>query len=207
VPAGWNLTSETCSDGSDPQSIGLSGGETVTCTFVNARERGAIDITKMRKHAADGPGPHPHAGVTFTVTGGELPAAGVTAVTDANGRACIDNLVLSSFVGTYTVTETVPTGYVSDDEEQTVSVTAEASGCGNEPAADADLAFNNTPLTNVTVSVDSQVNGGTASTMECDDDDNTSGSTGANGDGSITVEDLEPTAPAITLTCTITIDP
>ena len=35
VPAGWDLTSATCSDGSDPDAIGLDRGETVTCTFVN----------------------------------------------------------------------------------------------------------------------------------------------------------------------------
>ena len=64
-----------CDDGATRQSIGLSGGETVTCTFLDAREKGAIEITKTRKHAADGPGDHPHAGVKFTITGGELPAA------------------------------------------------------------------------------------------------------------------------------------
>ncbi|MCP6259249.1 hypothetical protein NL429_30380, partial [Klebsiella pneumoniae] len=40
VPTGWNLDSATCDDGSDPSSIGLSGGETVTCTFTNSREKG-----------------------------------------------------------------------------------------------------------------------------------------------------------------------
>ena len=35
VPEGWQLKSETCSDGSDPSSISLQEGETVTCTFEN----------------------------------------------------------------------------------------------------------------------------------------------------------------------------
>ena len=78
VPTGWNLVSGTCDDGSDPAAIDLSPGELVTCTFHDARQTGAIRITKLRKHAADGPGDHPHAGVDFTITGGELPAAGVT---------------------------------------------------------------------------------------------------------------------------------
>jgi hypothetical protein len=34
---GWDLTSATCSDGSDPSDIGLSAGESVTCTFTNTR--------------------------------------------------------------------------------------------------------------------------------------------------------------------------
>jgi hypothetical protein len=202
VPAGWNLVSATCSDGSDPASIGVSAGETVTCTFHDAREKGAIAITKTRKHAAGGSDDQPHAGVTFTITGGELPAGGVTRVTNAQGEACIDGLLLSSFVGNYTVKESVPAGYVSDDDEKTVAVSAESScGDGNE----APVSFHNTPLTNVTVSVDSQVDGGTASTIDCGSAG--SGSTGANGDGSVDIEDLEPTAPDATVVCTITVDP
>ena len=40
VPAGWQLTSATCSDESDPASISLQAGETVTCTFTNERQPG-----------------------------------------------------------------------------------------------------------------------------------------------------------------------
>jgi hypothetical protein len=198
VPAGWNLTSASCSDGSDPASIGLSGGETVTCTFVNDREKGAIEITKTRKHAASGSGDHPHAGVTFTVTGGELPAAGVTVVTNAQGQACVDGLVLSSFAGNYTVTETLPAGYVADgDLAKTVAVTTESTcGDGNE----ATVSFSNTPLTDITVSVNSQVDGGTASTIDCD---GVTASTGPNGDGSLSRLNLQPG----TYTCTIVVDP
>jgi hypothetical protein len=201
VPAGWNLVSSACDDGSNPASIGLSARETVTCTFHDARERGAIVITKTRKHAADGPGPHPHGGVTFTVTGGDLPAAGVTAVTNSNGVACVDNLLLSGFAGAYTVTETVPSGYVADGAtSKSVNVTTEATCPGGDP-----VSFSNTPLTNVSVSVDSQVDGGTASSIDCGGEN--TADTGANGDGSLSVNNLEPTAPDVTLTCTITIDP
>ncbi len=35
LPAGWNQTSAECSDGSPATAIGLTSGETVTCTFVN----------------------------------------------------------------------------------------------------------------------------------------------------------------------------
>jgi hypothetical protein len=37
VPAGWNLTGATCSDGSNPSSINLGVGEVVTCTFNNTK--------------------------------------------------------------------------------------------------------------------------------------------------------------------------
>jgi hypothetical protein len=197
VPTGWNQVSASCDDGSAVSSIGLSGGETVTCTFHDTREKGAILITKTRKHAASGPGDHAHAGVTFKVTGGELAAAGVTAVTNAQGQACVDGLVLSSHVGTYTVTETVPAGYKASKTSDTVSVVSEAT-CASGPKA--TVSFHNTPLTNITVSVNSLVDGGTASTITCGTD---SASTGANGDGSLALTNKEPG----TYTCEIVVDP
>ena len=203
VPAGWNLVSESCDDGSDPQSIGLSAGETVTCTFHDARQKGAILISKSRKHAADGPGDHPHPNVTFTVTGASL-QQGISVQTDANGEACVDNLVVSSLAGNYTVTETVPTGYAADgDTAKTVTVVDEAT-CSS--GTKATVSFSNTPLTDLSVSVNSQVDGGTQSTITCvDEADETvaSGSTNANGDGSASADDLVPG----TYTCEVFIDP
>jgi hypothetical protein len=194
VPAGWNLVSSLCDDGSDPASISLSAGETVTCTFHDAREKGAILITKTRKHAAGGSDPQPHPGVTFTVTGGELPPGGVTAVTNAQGEACVGALVLSD----YTVTETVPDGYVADGATAKPATVSTESTCGD--GNEAQVSFSNTPLTDITASVNSQVDGGTASTIDCG-----AGpvATGANGDGSTTRTDLEPG----TYTCTIVVDP
>ena len=203
MPAGWVLTSATCSDGSPPSAIALSALETVTCTFVNQRQTGAIKIIKTRKHAADGPGPHPHAGVTFTVAGGSL-AAPVQVVTAADGTACLSGVLLSSFVGGYTVTETVPAGYVPDGAlTKDVSV-VQASTCGD--GREATVTFSNTPLTNVTVSVDSIVPGGTASTMTCTRSNGAvvgAGATGAGGDGSLTLPNLVPDV----YTCTINVDP
>ncbi len=43
---GWDLTDVICFDGSDPSSISLSAGETVTCTFENT-QRGQIIVEKM----------------------------------------------------------------------------------------------------------------------------------------------------------------
>jgi hypothetical protein len=193
VPANWTLTSATCDDGSLVTNIVVSPNETVTCTFTNTLQLGAIQVTKTRKHAADGPGDHPHAGVDFTVNG-------VTKTTDANGQACFDGLTF----GTYAVHETVPAGYHGEaDKNVTVDNTATCSG---SPYVGETVSFHNTPLTNLSVSVDSQVDGGTSSTMVCTDSGGgtiASGSTGANGDGSASASDLEPG----TYTCTVVIDP
>jgi hypothetical protein len=195
VPAGWNLVSATCDDGSAPAAIGLSAGENVVCTFHDARERGAILITKTRKHAAAGSGDHPHEGVVFTISGGSL-SSPATVTTNANGEACLDNLVLSSFVGGYTVTETVPAGYVANGPtSKSVSVVAESTcGDGNE----ADVSFSNIPLTNITVTVDSQVAGGTSSTIDCG-----VGVAGPGDDISLPLNNLQPGI----ITCEIVIDP
>lgn len=150
---------------------------------------GAIKISKTRKHAADGPGDHPHAGVTFTV-GGE------TVVTDANGEACVDGLALGQEV---TVTETVPTGYVSDDSVKEVTPDNSAS-CSDASYGGETVTFENTPLTNVSVTVTSQVTGGTSNTVDCSGtnlDDTDGGNVSASATG------LEPQE----ITCTIVIDP
>jgi hypothetical protein len=187
VPVNWALTSATCDDGSDPSAISLQAQEHVTCTFTNTLQQGAIKVTKTRKHAADGQGDHPHAGVNFTVNG-------VTKATDANGVACFDALNF----GSYTVHETTPAGY-HGEADKTIVVDNRAS-CSDDPYVGESVSFHNTPLTNLTVSVDSQIDGGTASTIDCVV---ASGSTGANGDGSVSATDLEPG----TYVCTVVIDP
>jgi hypothetical protein len=45
VPAGWDLTSKTCDDGSPVSNIDVSPGETVTCTFTNTL-RGKAKVIK-----------------------------------------------------------------------------------------------------------------------------------------------------------------
>lgn len=202
-PDGWNLISATCDNNEEPVAVTLGAGDDVTCTFVNAVERGAIEITKTRKHAAADGGVAPHAFVDFTIIGSDLPAGGTVIQTDANGIACLDGLLYDD----YTVTETVPAGYVADDSEQDVTVSVESS-CGD--GSEATLSFNNTPLTDIRISVDSQIDGGTASTISCVDAEGNpvdSGSTEADGDGTLLVEDLLPTDPDATLVCTITVDP
>jgi Prealbumin-like fold domain len=200
VPANWDLTSASCDNGSGTlgndtlSGISVSPGETVTCTFHDKLRTGAIQVTKTYKHAASGPGDHPQSGVSFTVNG-------VTKQTDANGQACFDGLAM----GTYTVHETVPAGYHVDANDKQVTVDNTAT-CSDNPYGGETVSFHNTPLTDITTVVDSQVDGGTSSTIACTDAGNNtvaSGTTGASGDGSATASNLEPG----TYTCTVVIDP
>ncbi len=177
----------TENEGTLTASFTLAAQDTIDCTFENTLKLGAIKVTKTRKHAADGPGDHPHSGVGFTVDG-------VTKTTDANGEACFGDLAF----GTYTVHEVTPAGY-SGEGDKTVTVDNEAS-CSDVPFGGETVSFHNTPLTNLTVSVDSQVDGGTASTITCDSQ---TASTDPDGDGSLSLSDLPPG----TYNCTVVIDP
>ena len=110
VPAGWDLTSAVCDDGSAPSAIDLDPGETVTCVFTNTK-RGTIIVEKQT--SPDG------ATGDFTFTGD---AAG--SLSDGE-QIVVDDLV----PGTYTSTEGDPgedwnLGGIAcdDDESDTASV-------------------------------------------------------------------------------------
>src|ERR671939_811380 len=62
VPAGWDLVSKTCDDGSPVTNIDVSAGETVTCTFTN-KARGTIKIKKVTDPSSD-------TTTSFSFTGG-----------------------------------------------------------------------------------------------------------------------------------------
>jgi uncharacterized cupredoxin-like copper-binding protein len=94
IPAGWQLTSATCDDGSNPGDIDLDPGETVTCTFVNTLDVGQIMIHKI---ALGGPG-------TFPYTGD---LGDFNLVFPGNDWQTFSDLQ----PGTYTVTELVPPGW------------------------------------------------------------------------------------------------
>ncbi|MBY4678562.1 SpaA isopeptide-forming pilin-related protein [Marinobacterium arenosum] len=205
LPAGAYCLVETLTPAgyasAPPQCVNLSLNQTVNLEFTNPRLRGAILITKTRKHAADGPGDHPHAGVIFTISGGGL-ASNITLTTDDNGQACVDNLLLSQFGGNYSVTETLPAGYQADGPlSKPVSVDSAAScGSGNE----ARVSFANTPLSNITVAFVSQVPGGTVARISCGLPNNPVDNTPADFDD--TAETSVNLGPG-TYNCTIEIAP
>jgi hypothetical protein len=193
VPANWALTSATCSDGSPVTNIDVAGGETVTCTFTNTLQTGAIKVTKTHKNKAAG-GIVPESGVTFTVNN-------VSKQTGADGTVCFDGLLFND----YTVHETVPAGEVPDANDKVVKVD-NAATCTDSPYNGESVSFLNTPLTNIAASADSQVDGGTSTTFTCKDANGVviaSGTTAANGDGSVGATNLKPGV----YTCEYNIDP
>jgi plastocyanin len=67
VPTGWDQTSATCDDGSPVSNIDVSAGETVTCTFTNAK-RGQIVVVKDAQ-------PNDPQDFDFTAGGGLSPSS------------------------------------------------------------------------------------------------------------------------------------
>lgn len=219
IPTGWTLQSIDCSasvaygDGDIVTDVSagtvtfdLASGQSVDCTYTNALQTGYILIEKERKHAADGLGEnHPQSGVDFTVTGGDLPAEGVSATTGDDGTACVGPLTISSVAGDYTVTEEDLANY-AEEAAKTATVTV------GDDCSDAEnpvtVSFLNTPLTDVTVSVDSLEPGGTFSSIDCDNtadspDVDFNADASDTGDSSFTMNDLQPG----TYTCVVVIDP
>src|ERR671925_851062 len=97
VPSGWDLT-KSCSDGSDPSSIGVSAGETVTCTFTNTK-RGTIIVKKVTDPSSD-----TTTSFSFTAGGGLSPSS----FNLKNGEQQTFSDVVP---GSYNVTESVPLGW------------------------------------------------------------------------------------------------
>jgi plastocyanin len=147
VPIGWELTGVFCTDESDPASIALDAGETVTCTFTNTQR---ASITVEKQTVPDG------ATQLFDFTGDIVAQLG-------DG----DTASVTVEPGVYSVTETVPdgwdlTGIVCDDED--------SSGSGStatfnvDAGEDVTCTFTNTGQPAYTF--EKFINGDDADTLE-----------------------------------------
>jgi Prealbumin-like fold domain len=205
-PNGFAFNNVSCTGGGANTSvsgrvatIGLDPGETVTCTYVNDQQLGAIQVLKESTKN----GNPPLAGATFSVTGPNSFSATLTTGTD--GTDCVDNLPF----GDYTVTETgAPDGYrINDSTGHTVTVNVNTD-CSGSPQ-DIGGAFLDTPLTDISASVASEAVGGTQSNIHCVDSSNNEvgdspqPSSGNAESATTSATGLDPGV----YTCTITIDP
>jgi hypothetical protein len=186
-------------EGVADQRITVVGGQTVTKTLVDPRKRGAIQVTKTAKHKDSSS--KPNLAATFTVKQGTTTVGTIT--TDpVTGIGCLGDLPF----GSYTVTETSgQPGYKLDPDTETVNVSSKGTCSGTGSEGPAKVAFQNVPLTNITVSAESQVPGGTASKIDCTGLTATPPDTSPTdfNDTSETFRDLVPG----TYNCTVVIDP
>jgi hypothetical protein len=186
TPAGYDTAAD--------QHATVAPDVTVTLTFVDPRQLGAIQVTKTAKHAGAGSA---DLAATFTVkqngsTVGTITTDGTT------GLGCLGDLPL----GSYTVEETTgPAGYAKDPDVETVNVSAK----GTCASGYVNVSFENIPLSNITVSFESQVAGGTAAKISCTGltSDPADGTPNAFDDTSETFKNLQPG----TYTCTVVVDP
>ena len=115
-PGTYTVTENTPSDyqTQDPQTVTIGPGETGTVTFANKLRRGKVMLTKTSEDGKV-------SGIEFTVTGPKNYKK--TVKTDANGKFTLTDL----YPGTYTVVETVPNRYDSQ-EPQTVTIAPGETG-------------------------------------------------------------------------------
>jgi uncharacterized surface anchored protein len=210
-PTGFALESLTCvpsgagatgaQDGVNPKqaNIHVTSNSTVTCTYVNQQQLGAIKITKTSVKGSS----VTLAGAKFSVTSGGTAVAGSPFTTGSDGTFCVDNLGY----GDYVVTETeAPAGYAIDTTAgQTISVDNNAK-CSDTTFVGETQTFTDTPLTDVRVTADSQADGGSKSQISCVDagDADIGDSPSGNVEhASVSANGLEPG----TYVCTIVVDP
>jgi len=217
-PAGFTLESLTCQatgdgtgsqDGTNPFQANIAlntGGDTVTCTYVN-KAQGALQILKESAKTVNGA--HPlvkNAGAVFSYTFNGVTTSvtdnGATDEDSTIGKVCVSGLA----PGSYSVTETTaPNGYGKDTSTQSASVVA-GTNCGANPPTTANSAvFIDPPLSDIQVNFRDGGSKETSATITCDNTTGTGDNTTvATWDKSRTVTGVQ--APT-TVTCTIVIDP
>jgi uncharacterized repeat protein (TIGR01451 family) len=179
VPAGWDQTGATCSDGSSPGSIGLSAGETVTCTFTNTK-RGALVVYKQVVNDNGG---------TALASGWTMNVSGPTSLSFAGSAAGVSNPVLpgaysvgesggpSGYAGPSYPTNGLPAGVSQNDCNASGSVTVgpgETKRCvlrnDDQPATliVKKVVVNDSGGTKGAADFSFQVNGGAAQAFEAD---------------------------------------
>jgi hypothetical protein len=212
-PSGFAFAFASCSGGTTSingkqVTVTLAVNDVVVCIFQNNQQTGALKIVKTSSKAAA----TPLAGAMFSIkdpNGNALPGSPFT--TDANGVICVDGLTT---LGGYKVQETSPpTGYSIDDStEHTVGVTGSGAKCTDSGFTGQVLTFTDTPLTDLTVNVRSEVTGGTTSRITCTGPSPSTSNVGNSPQPSATTLGDPETVTATGLTpgtysCTVMIDP
>jgi hypothetical protein len=148
VPSGWTLAAPTCSDQSPANNIDVSPGETVTCTFTNTKQPGAIIVKKIVDGQA--PGSDWQYNGTAPIGAFTLPAAG--------GQQTFGGLDS----GNYTIAETAKSGYMASVQCDTGESGADTVTVNLDPGETVTCTFTNAaqPGTLTIVKVVNNDNGG-----------------------------------------------
>ncbi len=148
VPAGWDLASATCNDGSPVSNIGVSDGETVTCTFTN-HKRGQVVVVKDAT-------PNDPQDFAFTAGGGLSPTS-FSLDDDADGTLSNTRTFAGVPAGNgYSLSETVPGGW-----DQTSATCGDGSPVSNidvAPGETVTCTFANRKRGSIVVVKDAQPN-------------------------------------------------
>jgi hypothetical protein len=115
VPTGWVQTSATCSDGSAINSIQVTAGESLTCTFVNTKQ------AKLRIVKATNPDGNT-TDFEFTPTNWN----GASTFTRRDNEGAFASAFLSPGSTEYTAVETVPSGWALTNRECLLTGTSTA---------------------------------------------------------------------------------
>ena len=147
-PSGWDMSSATCDDGSPVSNISVSGGETVTCTFVN-RKRGTLVVVEDSQ-------PDDPQDFSFTAGGGLSPAS--FQLDDHNNPALSNTQTFSNIVSRngYSISEAPVSGWF-----QTSASCSNGSPVSNidiPPGQTVTCTFVNTKVARITVVKDAQPN-------------------------------------------------
>jgi hypothetical protein len=226
-------TSASGNNSTGVSTIHIGANGEVTCTYTNVLQRSLI-ITKVAKDASTTTtGNEPLGGVTFVVSPDPTDGIGTLSVTDlfaneasgtdqfrssttGKGKVCVD--IGSSVTATsFSITETVPSGYAVSGTNPRTGVTASNGTCATRGTnGTADAAFVNVPLSKITVTFNSLATGAagpaTSATISC------TASGGGSSDGTFPSENLADNTPRVigngtsslapgTYTCAVVIDP
>lgn len=143
TPLGWDLTSATCSDNSNPNNISLDPGESVTCTFTNTKLTSSI-VTELHKTdesiVTNGSfvmlGTIMHDKATVTTNIGT--PTGDVVFTFYNNNSCSENGIGAGTVTLNGIGVAHPSNSQGPLGAGSYSFKAHYNGDGNYPASDSD---------------------------------------------------------------------
>src|SRR5437773_225676 len=221
LPGGWLLESLVCTTGGAQDAttptqadITVAQGATVTCTYTNQQQLGAIKISKISSKPAATALSGAHFELCtnngpYTVANPCAPAktGSDDLVSGTDGSVCVDNLGFATY---YVTEKAAPTGYSIDDATTHSVAVSHKAKCSDTSFGGESLTFKDTPLTDLTITVTSEATGGTKSRITCVDsasaDIGNSPQPSATTFGdpeNVTANGLKPG----TYTCTVIIDP